>query len=95
VVDRRPGSGAEVSRVASGGQGADLDQVVDEDSVSDPDPGTFGGVDHGSIPPVATFQGADPAFAAGTPFHMSAERSLSFLGLAGLAGSTFTGDHDI
>jgi hypothetical protein len=30
------------------GQGADLDQVVGEDSVSGPGPGTFGGVDVGS-----------------------------------------------
>jgi hypothetical protein len=79
----------------SGGQRADLNQVVGEDSVSDPDPGTFSGVDHGSVPPVAAFQGADPSFAAGAPFHVSSERSLSFLGLSGFTGSTFAGNHDL
>jgi hypothetical protein len=63
--------------------------------VSGPDPGTFGGVDHGSIPPVAAFEVADPSFAAGTPFQVSSERWLSFLGLPGFAGSALAGNHDI
>jgi hypothetical protein len=70
----------------SAGQGADLDEVVCEDSVSGPDPGSFGGVDHGAVPSVAAFEVADAAFAAGSPFHLPPERSLSFLGLSGLAG---------
>jgi hypothetical protein len=78
--------------VVSAGQGADLDQVVGEDSVSGPDPGSFGGVDHGAVPSIAAFEGADPSFAAGTPFHVSSERSLSFLGLPGFAGSALCGE---
>ena len=77
------------------GQGADLDQVVGEDSVSGPGPGTFGGVDHGSIPSVAAFEVADPSFAASTPFQVSSERSLSFVGLSGFAESATAGNHDL
>jgi hypothetical protein len=33
-----------------GGQGGDLGQVVGEDSVSGPDPGVFGAVDHAAVP---------------------------------------------
>ena len=40
--------------------------------MSGPDPGSFGGVDHGAVPSVAAFEVADPAFAAGSPFHVSA-----------------------
>ena len=49
--------------LVSAGQGADLDQVVGQDSVSDPDPCAFGGVDPAAIPSIAAFQAADPAFA--------------------------------
>ena len=37
---------------SSGRQGADLDQVVGQDAVSGPDPGAFGAVDPGSVPPI-------------------------------------------
>ena len=63
--------------------------------MSGPDPGSFDGVDPGAVPAVAAFEGADPAFAAGSPFHVSAERSSVFVGLSGLAGSAFAGDHDV
>jgi hypothetical protein len=38
---------------------------------------------------------ADPAFAAGAPFHGLPEASSSFLGLSGLGGSAFAGDDDV
>ena len=89
------GRGAGVSWGVSVGQGADLDQVVGEDSVSGPGPGTFGGVDHGSIPSEAAFEVADPSFAAGPPFDVSSERWLSFVGLSGFTGSAVAGNHDV
>jgi hypothetical protein len=46
--------------------------------VSGPGSGTFGAVDHAAVPSVVAFEVADPAFAAGSPFHGSAEPSLSF-----------------
>jgi hypothetical protein len=63
--------------------------------VSGPDPGSFGGVDQGSVPSVAAFEVADAAFAAGSPFHLPPERSLSFLGLSGLAGSALSRNDDV
>src|SRR5918994_4676389 len=87
--------GMVVRRARSAGQGADLDQVVGEDSVSDPDPGAFGGVDPGSVPSIAAFEGADPAFAAGPPFHVSPKRSSVFLGLPGLGWSASAGDDGV
>src|SRR3954464_15053514 len=56
-----------------------------------PDPGAFGGVDHGSVPAVAAFEVADPSFAAAPPLDVSSEGSSSFVGLSGLAGSGFAG----
>src|SRR4029077_13845188 len=79
----------------SGGQVGDLGEVVCQDSVSSPDPGSFGGVDHGAVPSVAAFQVADSAFAAGPPFHVFAERALSFLGLASLAGLALAGNRHV
>jgi hypothetical protein len=38
---------------------------------------------------------ADAAFAAGSPFHLPPERSLSFLGLSGLAGSAPARNDDV
>jgi len=48
-----------------GGRGGDFGQVVGSDSVSGPDPGAFGVVDHAAVPSVVAFEVADPAFAAG------------------------------
>ena len=61
--------------------------------MSGPDPGSFGSVDAGSVPSVAAFEGADPAFDAGSPLHGSSERPSVFLGLSGLAGFALAGDH--
>jgi hypothetical protein len=63
--------------------------------VSDPDSGAFRGVDAAAVPAVAAFQGADAAFAAGAPFHVSAERSSVFVSLAGFAGSALVWDDDV
>ena len=46
--------------------------------MSGPGSGTFGAVDHAAVPSVVAFEVADPALAAGSPFHGSAEPSLSF-----------------
>jgi hypothetical protein len=78
-----------------GGQDGDLGQVVGQDSVSGPDPGAFGAVDHAAVPSVVAFKVTDPAFAAGSPLHSSAERSSSFDVLPGLAGSAFAGNDDV
>src|SRR5215472_11457361 len=53
--------------LVSAGQGADLDQVVGQDSVSGPGPGAFGAVQAGAVPPVLALESADPAFASGPP----------------------------
>jgi hypothetical protein len=83
------------SAVRSAGQGADLDQVVGQDSVSDPNSCSFGGVDPAAVPSVAAFQAADPAFASGSPLQVPPECPPVFLGLPGLAGSAFAGDDDV
>src|SRR4051795_5688686 len=79
----------------SGGQDGDLGEVVCQHSVSGPDPCSFGVVDHGAVPAVVAFEVTDPAFAAGSPFHVAAERSPAFDVLSGFAGPTFAGDHDL
>ena len=56
--------------------------------------GSFGAIQPGAVPAVASFQAADPAFAAGPPFDGAAERWTVLGGLAGLARFTFAGDHD-
>ena len=81
--------------VRSAGQGADLDQVVGQDSVSDPDPCAFGGVDPAAVPSIAAFQAADPAFASGSPFQVPPECLPVFLCLPGFGGSAFAGDDDV
>src|SRR4029450_8599913 len=60
-----------------------------------PDPGAFGAVDHAAVPSVAASEVADAAFAAGSPFHVPPERSLSFLGLPGVAGSALARNDDV
>src|SRR3954463_173136 len=91
--DREPA--AVVPRGLSGCQRADLDQVVGQDPVSDPDPGAVGAVDPGSVPAVVAFECADPAFDAGPPFHGSAERSSVFHGPAGCGGFALAGNDDV
>src|SRR3954454_13845173 len=56
-----------------------------QDPVPGPDTGSFKVVQACTIPPVASFEGADPGFAAGAALDGSAERAASFVGLAGLA----------
>ena len=83
-----------LGRTRSRGEGADLDQVVGEDAVPGPDSGSFGAVDAGAIPAVATLEGADAAFTSGAPLDGSSERWPVFLGSPSLAGFAFTGYHD-
>src|SRR4051812_30711811 len=75
------------------GQGSDLDQVVGQDPVSGPDPGSVEVIEACAVPPVLPFEGADPGLAAGPPLDRSAERPAVFVGLAGLAGSALAGDY--
>jgi hypothetical protein len=56
------------------GQGADLDEVVGEDAVSAPDPGSGQGGQFGAVPAVAAFEVVDPSFASCAPFDLGAER---------------------
>lgn len=50
-------------------------------------PGSFGAVEAGAVPSVASFEGGDPGFAAGSPFDVPPERGPVPGGLAGPAGS--------
>jgi hypothetical protein len=49
------------------GQGGDLDEVVDQDPVSGPDPGSVDAVEDAVVPAVLPFDGGDAGFAAGAP----------------------------
>jgi hypothetical protein len=60
-----------------------------------PDPGSFDGVDSGAVPAVAAFEGADPAFASGSPFHGAAEGWSVFEGLSSPGASALAGDDDV
>lgn len=60
-------------------QGADLDQVVCQDPVADPDLGAFGAVDAGAVPAVSAFEGADSPFASVAPLDCSPKRWSVFL----------------
>ena len=80
---------------SSGGQGGDLDQVVGQDPLSGPGPGSFQRVQARAVPSVAAFEGADPAFAAGSPLHGSPERRPMLDGPAGGAVSALAGDDDV
>src|SRR5216683_5351696 len=79
----------------SGGEHADLYQVVGEDSEPGPGPGSLGAVQAGAVPSVLPLEGADPAFAAGSPLDGAPERGPPFGGLAGLAGFALAGDHHV
>jgi hypothetical protein len=72
--------------LVSAGQGADLDQVVGQDPVSGPGPGSFGAVQAGAVPPVLALESADPAFASGPPLDGFPERGPAFGGLARRVG---------
>ena len=76
------------------GQGGDLDQVVGEDPLSGPGFRSFEAVQAGAVPAVSAFEGADPAFASGSPFD-GAAKCWAFLDLlAGGTGSALARDHD-
>src|SRR4051812_27889470 len=62
-------------------QSADLGEVVGEDAVSAPDPGSGEAIEHGAIPAGSTFEVGDAAFTSGAPLDQAAEGS-SVLGLA-------------
>jgi len=79
----------------SAGQDADLDQVVGQDPVPGPGPGSFGAVQAGAVPSVLAFECADPAFASGSPLDGPPERGPAFGGLAGLAGPALARDDDV
>src|SRR5690242_21576866 len=65
------------------------------DPVSGPGPGTFERVQTRAVPPVSPLEGADPAFAAGSPFHRSPERWSVLDGAAGGAGFALPRDDDV
>src|SRR5215207_10926490 len=75
----------------SGGQGGDLGPVVGEGSVSDPDSGSFGAVEPAAVPALATYQGADPALAFGSPFDGSSDPPAVFDGMLGFGWFAFAG----
>ena len=77
---------------SSSGQGADLDEVVGEDSVSAPGSGSGKAGQLGAVPSVAAFEVVDTAFASGSPFDLGAERFSMFKLPPGSAGSTGSGD---
>lgn len=56
----------------------DLDEVVGEDPVSAPDPGSVDAVKAAAVPSVAMLERADSAFGSGAPLDQSSERSLVF-----------------
>ena len=76
------------------GEGSDLDQVVGEDSVSAPGSGAGDPGEFGAVPAVAAFEVVDPAFAAGAPFDLLAERSPVLDLAACCAGFALAWDRD-
>jgi hypothetical protein len=75
-------------------QGCDLDQVVGEDAVPAPDRGSVPAVQAGAVPAVASFEVADPSFAAGSPLDQLAEAGAGLEFLAGRGGGRLAGDRD-
>ncbi len=64
--------------MVSRGQCGDLGQVVGVDPLSGPGFRSLEAVHAGAFPAVCAFEGADAAFASGSPFDGSAEDSASF-----------------
>ena len=75
--------------MVSGGQCGDLGQVVGQDSLPGPGFRSLKAVHAGAVPAVCAFEGADAAFASGSPLDGSAEGSASFQLLSGQAGPPF------
>ena len=65
-----------------------------EDPLFGPGFRSFEAVQAGAVPAVAAFEGADPAFASGSPFDGAAEGPASFQLLSGQAGFPFAGNDD-
>jgi hypothetical protein len=63
--------------------------------VSGPGFRSFEAVQAGAVTAVSAFEGADPAFASGSPFHGAAEGWSVFEGLSSLGGSALAGDDDV
>ena len=80
--------------MVSGGQCGDLGQVVGEDSLPGPGFRSLKAVHAGAVPAVCAFEGADAAFASGSPLDGSAEGSASFQLLSGQAGPPLPGNDD-
>src|SRR5262245_51170319 len=82
-------------RVSSScGQGADLDEVVGEYSVSAPGSDSRQGGQLGAVPSVASFEVVDTTFTSGPPFDLGAEgfSVLEFAVPNAIPGSVFTAD---
>src|SRR5258708_28795956 len=54
-------------------EGADFDEVVNEDAVSAPGSGAVDAGEFGAVPAVAAFEVVDPSFGSGAPFDLVAE----------------------
>jgi len=76
-------------------QGADLDQVVRQDPVADPDLGAFSAGDAGAVPAVSTFEGADSAFDSVAPLDCSSEHWAVFLGSPASRGFAIARDRHV
>lgn len=80
----------------SGGSGClqhrDFHQVVCENPVPGPDPGTVDAIQAGTVPPVAVPEGADPPFTAGATFDQCVERGSAFVPLPRGPGLAFSGN---
>src|SRR5215469_495869 len=68
------------------GQGADLDEVVGEDTVSAPSSCAVDASEVCAVPAVASFEMVDPSFGSGSPFDLVAESSPVLELAAGSAG---------
>jgi len=62
--------------MVSGGQCGDLGQVVGEDSLPGPGFRSLKAVHAGAVPAVCAFEGADAAFASGSPLNVMKGRGL-------------------
>jgi hypothetical protein len=80
--------------MVSRGQCGDLGQVVGVYPLSGPGFRSLEAVHAGAVPAVCALEGADAAFASGSPFDGSAEGSASFQLLSGRAGFPFVGNDD-
>src|SRR5687768_11841473 len=88
------GCGGGISAVGRG-EGCDLGEVVGEDAVAAPDPGTGESVEAGAVQVVTVFEVADAAFAAGSPFDQFAEGWSLFVSASAGAGGALAGDGDV